>query len=104
MPVTGPKEGWLQLRAIVSQTADDQRNADVSRDGLLSRISSSDGSCQQSCAVGGQRMETALARRPGDELSRILMAYLPDVTSSVLTEAFNLCDWDNSGWIFVRAR
>ncbi|CAE6952523.1 CML12 [Symbiodinium sp. CCMP2456] len=49
-------------------------NADVSRDGLLSR----------------------------DELSRILMAYLPDVTSSVLTEAFNLCDWDNSGWINVQ--
>ncbi|CAE7416139.1 CML12 [Symbiodinium pilosum] len=48
-------------------------NADVSRDGLLSR----------------------------DELSRILMAYLPDVTSSVLEEAFNLCDWDSSGWINV---
>ncbi|CAE7920647.1 CPK29 [Symbiodinium necroappetens] len=49
-------------------------NADVSRDGLLSR----------------------------DELSRILLAYLPDVTSSVLTETFNLCDMDNSGWINVQ--
>eukprot|EP00438_Fugacium_kawagutii_P007318 Skav235712 [mRNA] locus=scaffold280:497289:497849:+ [translate_table: standard] len=33
-----------------------------------------------------------------DELSRILLAYLPGLSSTVLSEAFHLCDWDHSGW------
>lgn len=36
-----------------------------------------------------------------DELSRILLAYLPGLSSTVLSEAFHLCDWDHSGWINV---
>lgn len=34
----------------------------------------------------------------GEELSRILLAYLPGLSSTVLSEAFHLCDWDHSGW------
>ncbi|CAJ1361036.1 unnamed protein product, partial [Effrenium voratum] len=36
-----------------------------------------------------------------DELSRILLAYLPGLSTTVLSEAFYLCDWDHSGWINV---
>ncbi|CAK9062657.1 unnamed protein product [Durusdinium trenchii] len=36
-----------------------------------------------------------------DELSRILLAYLPDLSPTVLSEAFHLCDWDHSGWINI---
>eukprot|EP00435_Cladocopium_sp_Y103_P004371 s4565_g1.t1 len=36
-----------------------------------------------------------------DELSRILLHYLPGLSSTVLSEAFHLCDWDHSGWINV---
>eukprot|EP00434_Breviolum_minutum_P034129 symbB.v1.2.030196.t1/scaffold3379.1/size58058/1 len=36
-----------------------------------------------------------------EELSRILLAYLPGLSSTVLSEAFHLCDWDHSGWINI---
>lgn len=49
-------------------------------------------------ASANMRSDGLLSR---EELSRILLAYLPGLSSTVLSEAFHLCDWNHDGGINV---